>query len=232
MEPLSKDKQRPIAPAAWLALLLSTATIVLLAGLHVLSPEFDPSWRVISEYALGRYGWVLSLLFLCWGLSSWTLALALSSEVHTRAGKVGLFFLVVAGVGETMASYFDITRMIGHGIAGLLGVGGFPVAALLLSVALGHNEEWHRLKRTLLGIANLCWISVVLLAIGLATFMTQMAHANGGHFPHHAPKSLPAGVVAFDGWADRLIVVSYCAWVFVAAWHAIRLHRTPHAAHD
>jgi len=32
--------------------------------LHVLSPEFSPSRRVISEYALGHYPWVLSLMFL------------------------------------------------------------------------------------------------------------------------------------------------------------------------
>lgn len=51
----------------------------------------------------------------------------------TKAGKVGLWFLVVAGVGEAMASFFDVTHDTGHGIAGLLRVGGFPVAALLLS---------------------------------------------------------------------------------------------------
>lgn len=49
------------AGAAILALTASMTTLVCLAGLHVLSPEFDPSWRVVSEYALGRHGWVLSL---------------------------------------------------------------------------------------------------------------------------------------------------------------------------
>src|ERR1039457_5429987 len=53
-------------PAAWLAITTTFVTILLLAALHVLSPEFSPSWRVISEYALGRYGWVLSLMFLSW----------------------------------------------------------------------------------------------------------------------------------------------------------------------
>jgi hypothetical protein len=52
--------------AAWLAVLLTGATILLLAALHVLSPEFSPSWRVISEYAFGHYAWVLSLMFCAW----------------------------------------------------------------------------------------------------------------------------------------------------------------------
>ena len=46
------------------------ATISLLASLRVLSPEFSPSWRVVSEHAFGRYGCVLSLMFLSWGISS------------------------------------------------------------------------------------------------------------------------------------------------------------------
>jgi hypothetical protein len=37
-----------------LAVLLTGATIFLLIALHVLSPEFSPSWRVISEYAFGH----------------------------------------------------------------------------------------------------------------------------------------------------------------------------------
>ena len=28
-----------------------------------------------------------------------------------------------------------------------------------------------------------------------------------------------------DGWADRLIVLSNCAWVLLAAWHAIQVSR-------
>jgi hypothetical protein len=76
-------------------------------------------------------------------------------------------------------------------IAGLLGVIGFPVAALLLSVALGSNENWRTVRRALLWIANLNWISVVLLVVTLTVMTIQMTRINGGHLPQHAPKSLP-----------------------------------------
>ena len=211
--------------AAWPAVVATVATILLLAALHILSPEFSPSWRVVSEYALGHYAWVLSLMFLFWGISSWALAVAIWSEVHTSAGKAGLWFLILAGIGEAMASLFDVTHPVGHGIAGLLGVIGFPIAALLLSVALGRNETWSPVRRALLSIANLSWISVVLFVATLTIMTMQMVRINGGHLPRHAPKSLPPGVLAVDGWADRLIVLTNCAWVLVAAWHAIRLRR-------
>lgn len=225
-EVASQDNASQIVePAAWLAILATGATLFLLGALHVLSPEFSPSWRVISEYALGHYGWVLSLMFLSWGISSWALVVAIRSQIHTNAGKVGLWLLIIAGIGEAMASVFDVTHEIGHGIAGLLGVVGFPIAALLLSVALGRNEAWRRARRALLWIANLSCISVVLLIATLAIMTVQMAHLNGGHLPQHAPKALPPGVLALDGWADRMIVLSNCAWVVVAAWHAMRLGR-------
>ena len=220
-----RDSSRIPAPAAWLAIIMTTATVLLLASLHILSPEFAPSWRMVSEYAFGHYGWVLSLMFLSWGISSWALAAAIWSQVKTKTGKVGLWLLIVAGIGEAMASVFDVTHDTGHSLAGLLGVGGFPVAALLLSVGLGHTEEWVGARRTLLWIANLSWISVVLLIATLVLMTMQLARANGGHLPQHAPKSLPPGVLGLDGWANRLIVLANCSWVFVAAWHAIKVRQ-------
>jgi Protein of unknown function (DUF998) len=207
------------------AIITTAATILLLASLHALSPEFAPSWRMVSEYAFGHYGWVLSLMFLSWGISSWALAVAIWSQVQTKVGRVGLWFLVVAGIGEAMASVFDVTHETGHGIAGLLGVGGFPIAALLLSVGLGRTEAWRGARKKLLWVANLSWISVVLLATTLVLMTIQVSKANGGHLPQHAPKSLPPGVLGLDGWANRLIVFSNCLWVFVAAWQAIKLRR-------
>lgn len=212
-----------VGSAAWLAVLATGAAILLLAALHLLSPEFSPSWRMISEYAFGRYAWVLSLMFLSWGIGSWGLVVALWSEVRATSGKMGLYFLIIAGIGEAMASVFDITHPIGHGIAGLLGVIGFPIAALLLSRDLSWNQDWMTVRKPLFRVAHLTWISVVLLIATLAIMTAQVARANGGHLPQHAPKSVPPGVLALDGWADRLIVLSNCAWVLLAAAHAIQV---------
>src|SRR5579862_8134950 len=87
-------------PAAWLAIVATVVALLLLASLHALSPEFSPSWRMISEYAFGHYAWVLSLMFLSWGIGTWALAVAIWSEVRTTAGRAGLWLLVIAGLGE------------------------------------------------------------------------------------------------------------------------------------
>jgi hypothetical protein len=209
--------------AARLAFAAAAACLLLLASLHILSPEFDPGWRMVSEYAYGHYGWVLSLMFLAWGISAWALAAAIWSRVPTKAGKVGLWFLIIAGMGEVMASVFDITHDTGHTIAGILGIGGFIIAALLLSVSFGRVEAWHGIKKPLLWIANLNWISIVLLVATLVLMTVQFLNVNGGQLPSHAPTSLPSGVIGLDGWADRLFVLSNCLWVMMAAWHLIKL---------
>ncbi len=219
----TSDTPKIEVAGALLSIVAVAAVLLLLASLHVLSPEFDPSFRMVSEYALGHYGWVLSLMFLAWGISSWALAAAIWSQVKTKAGKVGLWFLVIAGIGEAMASVFDITHDTGHSIAGVLGIGGFPIAALLLSVSLGRIQAWRSVKKPLLWIANLNWISIVLLGAALVLMTVQFSQANGGQLPQHAPTALPAGVLGLDGWADRLIVLSNCLWVFVAAWQAMKL---------
>jgi hypothetical protein len=136
--------------------------------------------------------------------------------------------LVIAGLGEAMASVFDITHDAGHTIAGLLGMGGFPVAAVALSISLGRAPAWRGRIRALLWLAHLSWISIVLLVATLALMTAQVAQAYGGQLPQHAPTHLPAGVLGLDGWADRLFVLSACTWVLVAAWRATKLSSAEH----
>lgn len=54
---------RPTKIAAHTAVVLSSAFLTILFLLHLLEPEFDPAWRLISEYELGRYGWMMTLAF-------------------------------------------------------------------------------------------------------------------------------------------------------------------------
>lgn len=207
---------------AHLAIAAAVATPLLLVCLRVLSPEFDPSYRLISEYALGGYGWLLSVTFLAWGISSCALALAIRSRVRTRGGRIGLAFLVIAGVGQAMASVFDIRNDLMHNVAGALGILGLPVAAMLVTVSLGRNTDWVPVQRRLLVFAHLTWISRVLLVVTFVLLVSSFM-ATYGSLPSQAPATLPHGVIGLVGWADRLLVLADCAWVAVVARHAIRL---------
>lgn len=208
--------------AAQVAIAAAAAALLLLAALHLLSPELDPAWRMVSEYANGRYGRVLSAMFAAWAVSSWALVLALRAEARSTAVRVGLVFLAVAGAGEALAAVFDINHETMHGVAGALGILGLPVAAMLISVGLGRTERWAAARRALLWTANLTWISVVLLAATFVVLVVTFSQVPGGP-PAVAPKVLPHGVIGLVGWANRLIVVSYCAWAVGVAWHTLRM---------
>jgi len=207
-------------PAARLAIAASVAVVLLLAALHVLSPEFDPSWRVVSEYANGQYPWVLSLMFVVWAVSSWALAYAIRSQLGTTAGKVGLVLLVVAGLGGGMASIFDINHPL-HGLASLFGVLGLPTAAMLISVSLSRTQPWSASRTALLWTANLTWATVLLMIAALIVMGITFTRA-GGDPSLGPPEQLPAGVIAVVGYANRLVVLCHLLWTATVAWLAIR----------
>jgi hypothetical protein len=197
-------------PAALMAMAAAALTVLLLAALHVMSPEFDPSRRVVSEYANGRYGWVLSLMFASWAISSWSLAVALWSQLKGIGGKVAVSFLVAAGVGEGMASFCDINHP-WHNLAGMIGVLSLPIAAMGISLNLAGVDEWMRAKRVLLVTANLTWLTLLLMVIALFALVTRR-------------RITPPGIEMI-GWTNRAVVVAYCVWVATVAWQALKLRR-------
>ena len=214
------------APAMGLAAGAAITTILLLAGLHILSPEFDPSWRVVSEYANGGYGWVLSLMFAAWALSSGALAFGLWPQVETRTGRIGLYFLAASGAGEAMASVFDINSHPMHDLAGALGIPTMVVAALLISASLCRLQPWCAGKTAVRWTCHLIWISLVLFIAAMVILVVTF-HRAGGHMSAHL-NQLPHGVIAFDGWANRLYVVTCCVWVITVAGLALpRPQRRP-----
>ena len=68
--------------------------------------------------------WVLGTKLL--GLSRYVVAAS-----NGIAGKIALGLLIAAGVGEAMASVFDINHPL-HNLAGMISVLGLPIAAMLI----------------------------------------------------------------------------------------------------
>ena len=121
--------------------------LVLLAVLHILKPEYDPSWRMISEYEIGRLGWAMQLAFFSLAVASLSVIVAVRSEVKSITGYVGLVFLLIAATGMTIGGIFPsdpITtdpdalsangRM--HILGGQLGIPSIPLGMTLVSRAL------------------------------------------------------------------------------------------------
>jgi hypothetical membrane protein len=82
-----------------------TLFLVLLATLLVLKPEIDPAWRFISEYAIGRHGWLMSIAFLSLAACCVATVIALWSQLRV-GGRIGAGFLLIGALGLTLAGIF------------------------------------------------------------------------------------------------------------------------------
>jgi hypothetical protein len=211
--------------AAWLAIAATLVSAVALLALHPLSPEYPPSWRMISEYANGRHKGVLTAMFLAWALASVALAWALRPLAGGWAGGLGLALLVLAGIGQAMGGLFDINHRL-HGVAFAVGVPALPLAALLLTLAgrrAGLELSWL--------VALLPLASVVLMAASMAILFSTLKTAGIDMAAQTGPlDALPPGVTAWNGWANRLLVVAYYLWVLHAARAALAAAPAPASA--
>lgn len=211
--------------ANWIAITGTAAALLLLALLHALSPEFDPSWRMISEYANGRFGWVLSLMFAVWALSSWALLVGIWRQGKSALFRVGLLFIFLAGLSEVLAAIFDINQPL-HGLADVLGLLGLPLAAIFVTVALTRSPGWSVARKPLRWFAHLPWVSVALFAASFGVLFLTFQLTGLKVDPQAGPTAhAPAGVVGLVGLTNRLFAVVFMAWVVIVAWQAIKLSR-------
>jgi hypothetical protein len=212
---------RAISPAAARVSIVSGATfLALLAALHFIKPELDPSWRAISEYALGEHGWIMTIAFLAWGLSALSLFVAIRSQVRTRTGRLGLGFLLVGAAGPLLAGLFptdpittptDAMTTAGtlHALGAVLG-DAIPVAATLLTLSLVRKSPgWSLVRRPLIWATVLAWVGFVVLTVSMFLLLPQ----HGGQL----------GPEVLVGWQNRFMVVAYAAWPMTAAWCALRV---------
>jgi len=191
---------------AALAIGLCVACVAILIALHVLEPEFNPP-HLISEYQLGRFGWLMSLAFFCLGAASFALFVAARQEIHTKPGRFGTWGLLIIGLAYFCAGIFppDPKWSLGsllHGIGGLVVIFGSPVVFTLVSKGFVRNEASAMAARALIWTAALTWLSLLL-------FWGSIVASRG------APDS--GSMVA--GWTNRILITTYVLWLLVVAFH-------------
>lgn len=192
-------------------------SLICLLLLHFLSPEFKPSWRMISEYALGKYKPVLTAFFLLWGVSTLLLPVLLWNETASVWAKVGLVLVFVSGAGACMGGLFDVKHPL-HGAAFGLGVPTLPVGALLVGYHLVNSADWRQQSSGILFSTHSVWISLVLMAIAMIVMMTGFKNAGIPMGKDVAPpESVPTGVIALAGYFNRLLVFCYAVWTIFMA---------------
>jgi hypothetical protein len=185
---------------------LCVAFLVILSALHLLEPEFNPP-HFISEYQLGRFGWLMSLAFFCLSAASLALFAAARQGIHTRSGRFGTWGLFLIGVAYFCAGIFppDPKWFLGsllHGIGGLIVIFGSPLVFTLVGKGFACNEASAKAARPLIWAATLTWLSLSLFYGSVIAF-------------YGAPRSDSIVV----GWTNRFLITTFVLWLLVAAFH-------------
>ncbi|MCD9025591.1 DUF998 domain-containing protein [Cohnella silvisoli] len=218
--PTSVLISKPVPPYAILAAKISifsgALSVVLLLSLHLLEPEFDPTWRFISEYALGKFGWMMQLTFMLLAVCLITNGVALASQLRSVVGYIGLAVLFIGAIGLCIAAAY-ITDPISISqeeatFSGKMHVLGAsldytPVAALLLSIALVRNEVWKMIRNRLFITAAITFI----LMIAFILFLPY-----DGKF----------GPGVYTGLVGRFQIISYQGWLLTVGFHILKLQKT------
>jgi len=157
---------------------------------------------MISDYAVGRYGWIMVSVFLAMGVGMFTLMLGLAfSGPSTVMARIGVGLLGVASIGLIVSAFFPTdleeattatrTGFI-HDMSFLVNILSTTVAMFLLSASFGSDRKWRGYRRTSFLLASL-------VLIGLVTQILSMRAL------------FPYGVV------NRLFVVVLAAWLVATA---------------
>jgi hypothetical protein len=201
------------ANAARISITAGVFFVLLLGSLHLLEPEFDPTWRFISEYALGKFGWMMSLTFVAIAISLASIGVALFSRIRNVVGYIGLVILVLAVVGLLLAASFTtdpiFTKQEELTSSGQMHVLGAsldysPLAFLLLSFSLARHVDWASVKKGLFLTAILS----IILTIG---------------FIFTIPMDGVFGPGVYTGLVGRFLMLSYLGWLVIAAIQVLKL---------
>ena len=189
----------------------------LVALLHVLEPEIEPMWRFVSEYSTGPYGWLMKVAFFVMAAGCAAAVAALRPHARGKAGRAGLVLLAITVIGLIMAGLFDQDPIISktvtregnlHAVATTLGIPGFTLASLLLGISLARTNQWQSVRKPLLWLSQLPWISFLAMFVYMSVAM---------------PRAGGFGPSVWVGLLNRLFLVAMCAWLVLIGVHASRL---------
>lgn len=198
---------------ALISVLSGTLFILFLCILHILEPEFDPTWRFISEYALGNFGWMMHLSFGMLAVTQISVAVTIFPQIRTITGYIGLVILGISAIGVIIAAIFvtdpisvsseDATfngRM--HSIGAMLDY--TPLATLLISLSLTRVDAWRPVRKLLM-------LSSVIAIVAMLLFIFQI------------PQDGQFGPDVLAGLFGRFLIVAELAWLLMIGIHATKL---------
>ena len=175
--------------------------------LHFIQPDLNPLSRLVSEYALGKQGWVLTVALMSFAVSALALACALAVTSHAIRLHIGVVLLVIWGLCAILAALFHTDPIPPRGPLSLSGtihtmaanIGFFSLTGVILACswhlrAIFGRSLWTRV------ITWLALASVVSLILFLIAFVVAVTF---GLFVH--------------GLFERLVIAVDLAWLSIVA---------------
>lgn len=208
---------------AYASIIFAAIFLIILFLLHFLKRELDPSWRMISEYEIGRFGWLMRLAFFCWAAS--VLAMLITIWPSLQPISRGLFILIViahvgAGIFKTNPITENTPNPVNtiHTICGAFVILTFPIAATLAVHSLLLDPLWSANQGQLIIGTVLTWIGMVayfasIIISGIAHPATVRSSSTEKYGPH-----------VLQGWPNRFMVVTYIIWLIIVAGTALLIH--------
>jgi Protein of unknown function (DUF998) len=185
--------------AAILLALLCFGAVMLL---HAIRGDIDPLRQVMSEYANGSHGPLMTVVFYAFGLSSLALAFRLRRAIE-RPGITKLFplLLFLAGLGLIAAGIFEVERpLVPDSVEELIHSDATVVAFVMLiasmflfSLATRSDPRWWSFR----------WTSAILAGVAaLSAMATPFTQESG-----------------LSGAVQRLLGISVLLWFVLTALH-------------
>jgi hypothetical protein len=170
--------------------------------LHVVRGDIEPIRQVMSEYANGSHGRVMTIVFYAFGLCSLALAFRLRRAIKLR-GITRPFpvFLLVAGIGLIASGVFEVERPlvpdtleeIIHSNASVTAFVLLVASMLLFSYACRTDARWWPFR----------WTSTTLAVAATAAAMATPLSAGTG----------------WSGAVQRLLGLTVLLWLLLTALH-------------
>jgi Protein of unknown function (DUF998) len=213
---------------ARIAICFAIAFAAILTVLHFVEPEFNSDGHLISEYELGRYGWLMRLAFFSMAGGSLALWFAIREDLQTTAGHIGEWWLLLIAVAYLGAGLFfpDDSTGLGlpvdparvdrgviaptfsatlHGFSGVVVIASSPIVFTVLGRSLSWSPLWTPKAGALKWPTWLAWI-------GLASFPISLVVYNAVQ----QPGILDVRFVVSA--SNRFMILTYAAWLATCAY--------------
>ena len=167
--------------SAHVSLMGMLCSVGLVAALHVLRPDLDPTRRFVSDYAVGPYHGLMDLAFLACGLGVLALVFCLYYGVSPDGRSwLGLVLLTISGVCISIAACFHDAPQTSpailldtvHDSIVQVGLLSQALAALAWSVRFRKDSRWR-------SVAGPALLLALLMVLGLPCFVLTPARLLG-----------------------------------------------------